>query len=197
MTTRIATVLALSTLLAPAVATPSIGSQPPFAPQSRIWIEGTSTVRGFSCKANRVEGAVDAQSGVATVAEGKHAVQTARLTVPVAALDCGNGTMNEHMRKALRADASPTIEYRLTGYDVSAPASGSAPVQMKGTLRIAGQEVPIVIPGRVTAENGGLRVRGEKEIRMTEWGVRPPTLMMGTMKVADKVTVKFDVLVQG
>lgn len=194
MITRIVSALALSTLLAPAVSLPA--STPPFAPQSRVWIEGTSTVRSFTCKAGRVEGSVEGSS-VGSVAEGKHAVQTARVTVPVAALDCGNGTMNEHMRKALRADANPTIEYRLTGYDVSAAAGGSAPVQMKGTLRIAGQEQPIVVPGRVTAENGGLRVRGEKEIQMTQWGVRPPTLMMGTMKVGDKVTVKFDVLVQG
>lgn len=197
MITRIVKAFAFSALLAPAVATPTIGSPPPLAPQSRVWIEGTSTVRDFTCKADRVEGNVEAQSAVASVADGKHAVQTARVTVPVAALDCGNGTMNEHMRKALKSDANHTIEYRLTGYDVSAPAGGSAPVQMKGTLRIAGQEQPVVITGRVSAENGGLRVRGEKQIRMTEFGVRPPTLMMGTMKVADLVTVKFDVLVQG
>jgi hypothetical protein len=31
---------------------------------------------------------------------------------------------------------------------------------------------------------------------MTDFGVRPPTLMMGTMKVHDPVTVHFDVLLK-
>jgi hypothetical protein len=31
---------------------------------------------------------------------------------------------------------------------------------------------------------------------MTQWGVQPPRLMMGTLKVGDTVTVNFDLLLQ-
>jgi hypothetical protein len=32
---------------------------------------------------------------------------------------------------------------------------------------------------------------------MTEWGLKPPTLMLGTMKVGDRVKVGFDLLLKG
>ncbi len=33
-------------------------------------------------------------------------------------------------------------------------------------------------------------------LRMTEYGVKPPSLMLGTLKVADAVTVHFDVVLE-
>jgi hypothetical protein len=46
------------------------------------------------------------------------------------------------------------------------------------------------------ADNGGLRVKGSKEFLMSEFGVKPPSLMLGTMKVRDKVKVNFDVVLR-
>ena len=39
-------------------------------------------------------------------------------------------------------------------------------------------------------------VRGTKRIDMTQWSVRPPSLMLGTMKVNPQVTVGFDVVLK-
>ena len=44
--------------------------------------------------------------------------------------------------------------------------------------------------------DGALRVKGSKEILMSDFGVRPPTLMMGTLKVRDRVVVNFDVVLK-
>ena len=44
--------------------------------------------------------------------------------------------------------------------------------------------------------DGALRVTGKVPITMTEWGIKPPTLMMGTIKVGQVVTVQFDLLLQ-
>ena len=55
---------------------------------------------------------------------------------------------------------------------------------------------PVSIDATVASESGQLRVRGSKAIRMTDYGVRPPSLMMGTMKVKPAVTIGFDVLVK-
>jgi polyisoprenoid-binding protein YceI len=118
-------------------------------------------------------------------------VRRAEVTIPVQALDCANGTMNGHLRKALRAAESPTIRFRLN--DVSEKGTGA--VRMSGTLSIAGRENPVAIDATVARDaQGRLRVKGSKQLRMTEFGVTPPTLMMGTMKVHDPVVVGFDVL---
>ena len=74
-------------------------------------------------------------------------------------------------------------------------AEGTA--RVAGTLTIAGTERPLTLVAAVAEEaNGGVRVRGSTRLRMTEFGVRPPTLMLGTVRVHDPVTVHFDVVLK-
>jgi len=151
--------------------------------ESRLWLEGTSTVRSFKCSATRLDMSVLAEPEESP----STAVKTASLTVPVAQLDCGNKTMNEHMRKALKAEANPQISWKMTSYEVQ-----GSNVVINGKLTIAGKENAIELRGTGTAENGTIRFKGSKQFKMTEYGVKPPSLMLGTMKVGDAVTVSFD-----
>ncbi len=153
--------------------------------ESRLWLEGTSTVRSFKCTANKMDVAVDAKAGAAVA----DMVKSATLNVAVAQLECGNKTMNEHMLKALKSKENPQISWRMTSYRVQ----GST-VEITGKLKIAGKENPIELRGTGSAENGIIRFKGSKQFKMTEYGVKPPKLMLGTMKVGDPVTVSFDLV---
>jgi polyisoprenoid-binding protein YceI len=153
--------------------------------ESRMWLEGTSTVRSFKCTATKFDMAVSAESDESPASM----VKSASLVVPVAQLECGNKTMNEHMRKALKAESNPQISWKMTSYQVE-----GSNVLINGKLTIAGKENAIVIRGTGSAENGTIRFKGSKQFRMTEYGVKPPSLMLGTMKVGDPVTVSFDLV---
>jgi polyisoprenoid-binding protein YceI len=156
------------------------------AKESRVWLEGTSTVRSYKCNATKLDVAVSAE----TVADPAELVKSASVVVPVAALECGNGTMNEHMRKALKAEANPRISWKLNSYKVNGTA-----VAMNGLLTIAGKEKEIDISGTGTVDgNGTVRMKGSKQFKMSDFGVKPPSLMLGTMKVGDMVTVSFDLV---
>jgi len=154
--------------------------------ESKLWIEGTSTMKSFSCAATKIDVAVLAEPGAAP----SDLVQSASLVMPVAQLDCKNGTMNGHMRKALKADKNPTISWKLTSYRVE-----GSNVVMNGRLTIAGTENPIELRGTGSADNTGMiRFKGSTKFKMTEYGVKPPTLMLGSMKVGDAVTVAYDLV---
>ena len=118
-------------------------------------------------------------------------VQSAAVSLDVEKLDCGNGTMNEHMRKALKWQDNPRLSFALTSYTIAGPN-----VTLIGTLTIAGRENPVEIAGTVTEEAGRIRVQAAHTIKMTEWGVKPPSLMLGTMKVRDAATIHIDVALQ-
>ena len=184
MTTRLFGGLALLSLL--------VAPQPmTLQTDSQLWGTGTSTVRDYKCSATRIDGALQGETA-ATLGELGSAVRGVSVRVPVAMLACGNGKMDEHMRKALKADANPTISYENVSHEVS----GST-VTMKGKLTIAGTEKPVTMTATAVQEaNGVIRVRGSKDILMTEYGVKPPSLMMGTLKVRDAVTVHFDMLLK-
>jgi polyisoprenoid-binding protein YceI len=157
-----------------------------FQSGSRVWVSGTSTVRSWRCESTQVSGTAQATGTELT----QVAQSSGEITIPISALDCRNGTMNGHMRNALKAAQNPTLRFRATSVAVS---SGGA-VRMTGPLTIAGQSREVTITGTAARENGRLRVTGSKEINMTEYGVTPPRLMAGTMRVNPAVTIGFDVV---
>jgi polyisoprenoid-binding protein YceI len=164
-------------------------------PESRLWFAGTSTVRNWDCKAPNIQAAIDAEAGApAAVLGGRKAVRTVDLTFPVSAHDCENRTMNNHMRNALNAEQHQSIRFTLTGYTLTKAAATTG--TLDGTLMINGQTKPITVPVQFADAAGALRVTGRYPLAMTQWGVQPPRLMMGTMKVGDTITVNFDLLLQ-
>jgi polyisoprenoid-binding protein YceI len=164
------------------------------APESKLWVEGTSSVRSFKCTAQRFDATVDAATTDAATAvlTGTKAIRSVELKVPAEKLECGNGTMNQHMRKALKATEAPTIVFQLSDYELATQGTTSK-VKMRGTLELGGAERPIQLEADAApSPNGGLRLTGTAPIKLSEYGLKAPSLMMGTMKVGDQVTVKYD-----
>lgn len=164
---------------------------------SRLWIEGTSSVRDYKCTSTALQATVAAASdAVRAVLAGNKAVTSVEFTVPAKTLDCGNGTMNGHMLEALKAKEHPDISFRLVSYDLAA-ADSAEKGTLNGVLNINGTDQTIALPVQVSAGTAGaLRVTGKYELNMKDYGVKPPTLMLGTLKVHEKVTVNFDLLLK-
>lgn len=192
----------------PPPTTPTTTSPPPVTPPpavsgrltlqtgSRLWFDGGSSVKDWSCKAPTLNvNVVTSKADAATaVVAGEKAVASVELTVPVMSLDCDNGTMDGHMRKALDASAHPSITFSLRSYDLVKSAENVA-VTLSGTLTIHGKSLPVTFPATAAAAAGGaLRLTGVYELNMKDYGVKPPSLMLGTMNVRDKVKVRFDLL---
>jgi hypothetical protein len=166
------------------------------APESKLWVEGGSSIKNWSCKAGEVIAIVEgAPNAVSQVAAGEKGVRTVKVTVPSEKMDCGNGTMNDHMKKALKVSDNPTIEFKLTGYDVARGAEGVTGT-LNGTLTLGGVSKPVSIPATGKAEAGALHVDGSYEFNMTDFDLKPPTLMFGRIKVREVVTVKFALLLK-
>ena len=166
-------------------------------PASRLWISGSSTVRSFECSATAFDANVESVPGATTgVLAGEKAVTAVEIRVNTERLDCKNGTMNEHMLKALKAKTNPTIVFRLASYELAKQAD-VVRVTLAGTLAMGGVEKPVSMTVNASeGASGMLHVVGTHELRMTEWGLKPPTLMLGTMKVDERVKVGFDLLLK-
>jgi polyisoprenoid-binding protein YceI len=158
------------------------------AATSKVWLNGTSNVKDFRCETSAITSTISTRSVDGSAVPIASLVTKAHVIVPVAKLECGNGKMNEHMRSALKADKSPNLEFTLNSYTVE----GTKAV-LSGTLTIAGTKKDIQIPATIVEESGVVRVKATKQIDMTEWAVKPPSLMMGAMKVKQLVTIAFDV----
>jgi polyisoprenoid-binding protein YceI len=168
-------------------------------PESRVWVAGTSTLHAFTCTSTELTADVT----VARVATASSDALTRPLlatevTVPARALKCGHGNkMDDNMYKTLRADTYPTIRYTLGTADVIAGSTreDSITVRAVGRLTIVDREQPVTMDVRVQrASDGAFRGRGSVQLRLSDFGIKPPSFMLGTIKVGDSITVGFDVL---
>jgi polyisoprenoid-binding protein YceI len=167
-------------------------------PQSKMWIEGSSTVRSFSCQVPEFTLTVNADGtgAVTAVLGGQKAVRTVELTIPSAKMDCGNGRMNEHMLKAVKAEENPTIRFTLASYEI-AKAGDGVQGTLRGTLALGGAQHPIDVSAVATdAGNGAMRIVGGYEVALSAFDLERPSLMFGRIKVGDKIQVKFDLLLK-
>lgn len=153
---------------------------------SRVAIEGSSTVNRFACEAEAVRG-----SG--SFADGR---AEAHVTVPTAAFDCGKERMNRDLREAMKAELHPEVHFELIGYGPAVPiASNQDRLLVEGRLTIAGVTRTVEIDAVAERQaNGTYRLRGHKRLRMSDFGIDPPTALAGLIRTHDQIAVRFDLL---
>lgn len=183
------TKLTLLTLFLIAAGAALAPAQYTMQPESRIWIEGTSSVHDWTCE-------VEQFSGSLTAAEAIQQVDQVSVSVPVQEIACKNGTMNRKTHGALEAKKHPVITYTLQNAEVvNTTPEGTFDLEVTGTLQMAGAErtVTFVATGEA-ADDGEVRFTGQVPLVMSDFGISPPTAMLGTLKTGDEVTVHFDVV---
>lgn len=158
----------------------------------KITISGTSNAHDWSCDANGV--LADFRVRTPGTATPPTTIDRAAVAVPVEDIRCGNGTMEGKLRDALKAEEFPTIAFTMSGYELVQDSANPNrfTVGANGTLRVAGVTKPLELEVRGTLEGDRLHLRGTRDLLMTDFGVKPPTAMLGVLKTGDKVAVTFD-----
>jgi polyisoprenoid-binding protein YceI len=90
-------------------------------------------------------------------------------------------------RKTLAADRYPQATFTATSFDLSADGAGGTIV---GTLALAGQSRPQRLAVSQTAPGV---YRATTTIRQTDFGIKPYSAFLGSLKVADAVQVEVEV----
>lgn len=157
-------------------------------PGSRLWIEGDSTLHKWESHATVVDAAASIeapsfQAGLASQAPAK-----LTLTVPVESMKSEHEGLDKNLRKALKAKKFPDVVFTMSGYKAD-PKAGTVAAQ--GELTVAGVTKAETITAAYKNEGDKLVLDGQQPLLMTDFGVKPPTAMMGTIKSDNRLTVKF------
>ena len=177
------------------------------APGASLQLDGNSTLHRYSAKASgmKVDVGVDDSREAAGAKPPNletlirsHFIKTFDLAVPVDRLASGEKGLDANMRKALKGEQYKEIRFRMDSYEVRPPAaSGDVfTIVMRGRLSLAGVERTIDVDAAGVRVGAGIRLTGSKELLMTDYQIKPPTMMLGTIKTANQITVKFDATLQ-
>jgi len=168
---------------------------------SRLWLTGKSTMHDYQSAASEWKVEMKPRTGFSEPTDAAAAAKLVResgvdrleVTVPVAKLRSEKDGLDKNLQKALKADKFPNIDVTLDHYDVT-QIGDSLGITAKGEITVAGRKQPLELTAVARPTPEGLRVTGQKPLLMTSFDVKPPKMMMGTIKTKDEVVIHFDLL---
>jgi hypothetical protein len=190
------------------------------SPRSALKLAGSSNVAGWRCSGTTVTGEATVAAPIEKInevidhvedgnvgiwmnnpAEGRFPAPVFNLSIPIEALRCSGGRpMERDLWRALRADRFPSIEFHFLAirgsieHDLDRHLYRTA---VGGELSLAGATRDLTVP--VIAERISrtqFRLRAELPVRMTDFGIIPPSALLGLIKAQDRLTVEFNLVLE-
>ena len=151
-------------------------------------IKGTSNLHEWESQAKEVRA-----NGAMTVdAEGFKSIQSLSVEIPVKTIKSPKGSiMDNKTYDALKADNYPNITFKLEKASVTKKGD-SYDINATGYLTIAGvtNKIDLYVRGKVGAD-GSVTFNGSKKLKMTDFKIKPPTALLGTLTTGDEVEIVF------
>ena len=168
-------------------------------PESKVTLAGGSNLHEWSCKSSAFQATIELDSAYQTRAmtDLTKPIRKVAVSVPVKSLKCGHDKMDANMYKALREPEFPEIKYVLDSYEVDTALTTRDGFAAKtvGTLTVAGASKQVEIPITALRKSGGAMTgEGTLKFLMTDFGIKPPVALLGTLRTKNEVAVKFEVL---
>ena len=189
------TALAIAAVAGAAAGLDAQGGRPLALNAARVTIAGTSNIHEYtasttSARVTRV--AVSAATAGASFWDDlvkPGALEAFEIAVPAAQLSSPKEGLDKNMHKALKVTEHPDITFRLTALE---PGANAGALNARGILSIAGVERDVVLDLTTERHDASLTVKGKVTLLMTDYGIKPPTAMLGMLKTDPNVTVTFE-----
>jgi polyisoprenoid-binding protein YceI len=160
------------------------------SPDSRLWIDGTSTIGSWSCKATTLDAVIDFAP--------PSALRKVTVRVPVRALRCDKPGMDNNLFRALKADGDDErTAFIVATFDaLPTDLADATTLHTAGMLMVAGVENKVAMDVTTSRlADGTVRATGTVPIRMTDYGIKPPTALFGRIRTGNDIKVNFELIV--
>ncbi len=159
-----------------------------------VTVNGSSSLHDWSVDGTTIEGSVAFQ-GIAPSSLVKNdelafELNQAGVKIPVKSLAGEKEGLNKKMYKAMEAETYPLITYELNNVSLEdRPTQNKVRLRSEGTLTVHDTTRTIDMPMEVTRKGSRFIAEGETDLKMTDFGIEPPTALGGLVTAYDKVTV--------
>lgn len=153
-------------------------------------IKGTSNLHDWESSVRELK----ATGMVRTDASGLQSIQSLTVEIPVRSIKSTRGSvMDNKTYDAFNAKDHPFITYKLEQATLSKKGDGYD-VAASGKLTMAGitNKIDLNVRGKSEAD-GSLTFSGSKKLKLSDFQMRRPSALMGTITVGDEVEVIFRV----
>jgi hypothetical protein len=103
--------------------------------------------------------------------------------------------MDNNTYRALNATKNPNISFILTSATVASTGGDNYQLNCIGKLTIAGttRETNLTSTGKYNPADKTFTVTGVKKMKMTDYNVKPPKAMLGTIKTGNDISIAYSI----
>ena len=158
--------------------------------ESELQVLGTSNLHDWELGATSMKGKISLKQS-----EGKlQEVSDLTFSVKSESLLSGKSGMDKNTFKALKTSDYKTISFQLKSVEaIKTTKPGEYLLQTTGALTIAGVTKTVSVEFQAALTDDTISLSGSKKLRMTQFGVEPPTALFGTIKTGDDIQVDFKI----
>jgi polyisoprenoid-binding protein YceI len=154
-------------------------------------VKGTSNLHAWQSKSNevRANGTIHVEAGTLK------AINSLYVEIPVKSIKSEKGSiMDGKTYDALKADNFPNISFKVDRINGINKSGDGFDVNAACTLTIAGasRKIDMYVRAKVGAD-GSVTFSGSKKLLMTDYNIKPPTALMGTLTTGNEVEIAFQV----
>jgi len=153
-------------------------------------IKGTSNLHDWESTVKELK----ANGSMMADAAGLQSIKALSVEIPVRAIKSTKGkVMDNKTYDAFKSTDNPFITYTLDQATISKKGDGYD-VAASGKLTMAGttNKIDMTVRGKVEAD-GSITFSGSKKLKLTDFKMKRPTALLGTITVGDEVEVIFKV----
>jgi len=155
-------------------------------PESKVWVRGTSSLHDWEVVFEKY----DVEFAVRHPDNGTMSISNVKAVFAGASVTSESTIMTGKARDALMIREHPEILFTSEGAENVIINDGKISGNLKGKLSLRGisKAIDLSFSGNITSDR--IHISGSEEVNMADYGIKPPTALLGTLKTGEKVTVE-------
>lgn len=153
---------------------------------SNVLIKGTSTLHNWESVVEKTEATLIINN------LNDIGIETLNVKVAVFSIKSGKKTMDKLTYKALKGKEHPMITFIFKKGEIVDENSDFINIKLIGDLTIAGVTKNVSVNTKINKFGNTIALTGSHKLKMTDFGIKPPKALLGTIKTGDEITIEFN-----
>lgn len=155
-------------------------------PESKVSVRGTSSLHDWEVAFEKY----DVEFAIRHTDSDKMTISNVKAVFEGASVTSDNNIMTGKARDALKIREHPEIVFISVGAENVVRNDGKLNGTLIGKLSLGGvsKSIDIVFSGNINGDS--ILISGSEEVNMSDYGIKPPTALLGTIKTGEMVTVE-------
>jgi polyisoprenoid-binding protein YceI len=156
--------------------------------KSDLKVNGTSTLHNWHMDTGNFDCVVKVSNE-----KNRLIIQNVIFNCDAVSLKSENSIMDKKAWEALKSKEFKTIKFETTEPNEFIIHDNQVDGKLSGELILTGVKRKITIPFNGKADDqGNYKIIGEVNLKMSDFGIEPPTALMGSIKTGDEITITYD-----